>query len=294
MDHKDKLLLTRMRIQQWYEYWNGNVYVAFSGGKDSTVLAHIVHKMYPDVPLVFNNTGLEFPEIKEFVKTFGDKVTWLKPKLSYQKVVAKYGFALVSKETSQKIHEIRHTKSDKLRDIRINGYPNTGYGKVANKWLFLKDAPFEISHRCCDALKKEPARRYERETGRKVMTGEMSGESNLRATTKTTLHSCNAYDRKRPKSTPLNKWSESDIDQYVKENNVPLSKIYDMGYERTGCAWCAFGLFHPSVLRAGKSKFKLMKRTHPKIYAYSLDKLGLREPIEYICKELGIDSSDVI
>jgi len=294
MTYNDKLLITRMRIQQWYNHWNGQVYVAFSGGKDSTVLAHIVNEMYPDVPLVFNNTGLEFPEIKEFVKTFGDKVIWLKPKLSYQKVVKRYGFALVSKETSQKIYELRHTKSDKLRNIRINGYPNTGHGKVAKKWLFLKDAPFEISHKCCDALKKEPARRYERETGRVVITGEMSSESNLRATAKTTLHSCNAYDRKRPKSTPLKRWTKADIDRYVREHDVPLSKIYDMGYEQTGCAWCAFGLFHPSALKARKSKFKLMKYTHPKIYKYALDKLGLREPIEYICKELGIKPSDVI
>lgn len=43
--------------------WPGAVYVSFSGGKDSTVLKHIVDSMYDDVPAVFVNTGLEYPEI---------------------------------------------------------------------------------------------------------------------------------------------------------------------------------------------------------------------------------------
>ena len=44
----------------------GQVYVSFSGGKDSTVLKHIVDSMYDDVPALFVNTGLEFPEIQKF------------------------------------------------------------------------------------------------------------------------------------------------------------------------------------------------------------------------------------
>jgi len=295
MDYEDKLLLTKMRIQQWYEHWDGNVYIAFSGGRDSTVLAHIALQMYPDIPLVFNNTGLEYPEIKSFVKSFGDKVVWLKPKMTYQAVVEKFGFAIVSKEVSQKVHEIKHTKSDHLRNIRINGYPNTGYGKLPTKWLFLADAPFDVSQRCCDVLKKEPAKRYEKETGRKVMTGEMTGESVLRKTADVRNNGeCNAYDAKRPKSRPLSKWVHSDILQYIEENDVAVSDIYSMGYDQTGCAWCAFGLFHPSNLKSGKSKFKLMKKTHPKIYRYAIYKMGLLKPILYICVKLGISIDKVI
>ena len=289
----EKLLLTKMRIQQWYEAFDGHVYIAFSGGRDSTVLAHIAHGMYPDIPLVFNNTGLEFPEIKSFVKSFGDKVTWLKPKLNYQETVKKHGFALVSKETAQKVGEAKNTKSEKLRDIRINGYPNTGYGKIADKWQFLIDAPFDISSKCCDVLKKRPAYAYEKLTGRKAMTGEMAGESSLRKTT-ASARQCNMYDSKRPKSKPLTKWTYENILEYVELFDVEISKIYEMGYTQTGCAWCAFGMFHPSVLKNGNSKFKLMKETHPAIYNYSLDKMGLREPIEYICDKLDIDIDKVI
>ena len=36
-----KIVKTQLRIREWYEHWAGNVYVSFSGGKDSTVLLHI-------------------------------------------------------------------------------------------------------------------------------------------------------------------------------------------------------------------------------------------------------------
>ena len=63
-----KVEKTKQRIREWYEYYNGEVYVSFSGGKDSTVLLHLVRSIYPDVEAVFSDTGLEYPEIKEFVK----------------------------------------------------------------------------------------------------------------------------------------------------------------------------------------------------------------------------------
>ena len=88
-----KIAMTLRRIREWYEYWDGNVYVSFSGGKDSTVLLHLVRQYYPDVPAVFSDTGLEFPEIREFVKTVPN-VTWLRPALTFKKVIEKHGYVI--------------------------------------------------------------------------------------------------------------------------------------------------------------------------------------------------------
>ena len=100
--------MTQNRIRGWYEHWNGDVYVSFSGGKDSTVLVDIVEKMgYKDVPLVFVDTGLEYPEIREFVKGYGDRVTWLKPKLTFKQVIEKYGYPFISKEVSESVQGAR-------------------------------------------------------------------------------------------------------------------------------------------------------------------------------------------
>lgn len=100
---KHKITMTKQRIRGWYEHWDGNVYVSFSGGKDSTVLLDIVRQMYPDVPAVFVDTGLEYPEIREFVKTF-DNVTWLKPKMNFRQVIEKYGYPMFSKEVSETVY----------------------------------------------------------------------------------------------------------------------------------------------------------------------------------------------
>lgn len=58
-----KIQITQNRIQEWYMHYDGGVYVSFSGGKDSTVLAHLTRQLFPDVPLVFSNTGLEFTSV---------------------------------------------------------------------------------------------------------------------------------------------------------------------------------------------------------------------------------------
>lgn len=101
-----KIQITQARIIEWYKHWNGNVYVSFSGGKDSTVLLHIVRSMFPDVPAVFSNTGLEYPEIQKFVKSF-DNVTTIYPKMKFIDVIGTYGYPLIGKEVSEAIYYAR-------------------------------------------------------------------------------------------------------------------------------------------------------------------------------------------
>lgn len=98
-----KIQVTQTRIIEWYQRNNGKVYVSFSGGKDSTVLLDLVRRIYPDVPAVFIDTGLEYPELREFVKTIPN-VTWLKPKMNFRKVIEKYGYPVISKEVSKRVH----------------------------------------------------------------------------------------------------------------------------------------------------------------------------------------------
>ncbi len=45
---------------------------SFSGGKDSTVTANIVKKAIGDIPIVFSDTGIEYPETVEYVKKYGN------------------------------------------------------------------------------------------------------------------------------------------------------------------------------------------------------------------------------
>lgn len=192
-----KVRMTKQRIEQWYNHWDGQVYVSFSGGKDSTVLLHIARSLYPDIEAVFVDTGLEYPEIREFVKTI-ENVTWLKPKMNFKSVIIEKGYPIISKEQSQYIREYRDTESDKLKDIRWNGN-KWGMGKISEKWKPMVESPYKISNKCCDIMKKNPAKSFERETGKKPIVGSMACESRNR-TTAWQRNGCNAFESKRPLS----------------------------------------------------------------------------------------------
>lgn len=97
-----KIQITTARIIEWYQHYDGKVYVAFSGGKDSTVLLDIVRRIYPDVPAVFSDTGLEFPEVREFVKSC-ENVTIVRPEMNFRKVIEVYGYPVVSKRVADTV-----------------------------------------------------------------------------------------------------------------------------------------------------------------------------------------------
>ena len=101
-----KVSITIARITEWYTHWDGKVYVSLSGGKDSTVLLHIARSLFPDIPAVFSNTGLEYLEIQKFVRGFAN-LTVITPKMRFDEVISTYGYPLISKEVAEAIYYAR-------------------------------------------------------------------------------------------------------------------------------------------------------------------------------------------
>ena len=287
-----KILKTQQRIREWYEAWDGQVYVSFSGGKDSTVLLKLVRELYPDVEAVFIDTGLEYPEIKDFVKTIGNVVT-VRPKMTFNKVIEHYGYPVVSKSLADCLEGAR--SGSKYRMGRLNGTNVMSNGKPSmynlKKWKFLLDAPFKVSGKCCDVMKKRPVKVYEKETGKKAFVGLMAEESMQREIGYRRV-GCNSFESVRPISQPIGFWTEQDILEYLIKFNEPYSGIYGeiiyssngltaTGESRTGCMWCMFGVH----MEKGENRFQRMAKTHPKQYDYCINKMGLGEVLDYI----GVD-----
>jgi len=275
-----KIHLSNQRIKEWYEAHNGNVYVAFSGGKDSTVLLHLVRSIYPEVPAVFVDTGLEYPEIKEFVKNTANVIT-VRPKMNFIDVIKNYGYPAVSKKVARQVRDLRHPtdKNQATRQLYLTGIKRDGTKtktlKLSNKWRKLIDAPFDISEQCCNVMKKEPIHRFERERGSKGFTGIMASDSSMRESSYL-QNGCNNF--KAGRSSPMGFWVEQDIWDYIKKFDLKYSKIYDMGAKRTGCMFCMFGVH----LEKEPNRFQNMKRTHPQLHNYCMNQLGCKKVLDYI------------
>ncbi|RXJ84582.1 phosphoadenylyl-sulfate reductase [Arcobacter sp. CECT 8985] len=54
------------------------------------------------------------------------------------------------------------------------------------------------------------------------------------------------------KVNPLINWSEKDVWDYIKSNNVPYNKLHDNGYPSIGCAPCTRAIKDGEDIRAGR------------------------------------------
>lgn len=296
-----KIKKSQQRICEWVEaFGRDGVYISFSGGKDSTVLLDIVRKMYPEVEAVYIDTGLEYPEVRQFVNTFED-VTIIRPKKNFRQVITEYGYPVVSKEVSQTIYEARQQVKNGVincyRMKKLNGVVTDKDGKLSPynipQWKFLLNAPFGISHICCNSMKKNPAKDFEKRTGKVGIIGTLAVESFLRQQ-KWEKYGCNAFYLKRPQSNPLSFWKNNDILTYIHDRNIAISSvygdivpvnidqiegqanIYDLtgdyrgcqfrttGCNGTGCMFCLFG----AHLEKDTGRLERIKVSHPKRYEY--------------------------
>jgi len=233
-----KVDLTRQRIREWVNHYGlDNTYISFSGGKDSTVLMDIARELYPGMKAMFVDTGLEYPQIRTFVKGYDD-VDIVRPRMNFRDVIVKYGYPIISKEVSEALHGARiyldtngrryAYRMEKLcgEAVDKNGQPSS-YN--LSKWRFLLDAPFLISHMCCVVMKKTPAHRYYRETGRVGITGQQANESRLRRE-QWMRHGCNGFDLKIPVSNPMSFWTSEDVLAYISYRKLDIASPYGRLY----------------------------------------------------------------
>lgn len=219
-----KIQVTQTRLIEWKMRFKGQIYISFSGGKDSTVLADLAARIYAaeqkmnpnesgPLTLVFVNTGMEYPEIQRFTKEFAEwlRVTYEIPvnletrtlEMSFPEVLSKYGYPVIGKEVAKVIYYAKRRNGWALK--RLDGLDKHGkpskFKERYKKYKFMIDAPFDTSQLCCDVMKKGPAKAYEKETGRKPVVATMTEESEQRQDS-WLKYGCNSFDGERPMSKP--------------------------------------------------------------------------------------------
>ena len=280
-----KIVHAERRIREWHDHYNGNVYVSFSGGKASTVLLHLVHSLYPDVEAVFVDTHNEYPEVRQFALSV-QPLTVLYPKRDFRQIIAAYGYPVVSKQVSRVVRYAQQGKPWALNWLD-NKFASGEERKTTRmrKWQCLLDAPFKVSDICCFITKHQPIHAYEVQSGKKPYLGLQAAESRQRMES-WKKYGCNSYDTVSASSNPISIWTDADIWEYIKQNDMKYCRLYDMGYERTGCCYCMFGVH----LESTPNRFQIMQRTHPKLYEYCMrpvdqNGLGIAAVLDYIGAE---------
>jgi 3'-phosphoadenosine 5'-phosphosulfate sulfotransferase (PAPS reductase)/FAD synthetase len=357
-DYGSKVNITISKILEALRYTDFNMFVTFSGGKDSEVLLDLVASVWSmtkdihndkKLTVIFANTSNEFFGMESFVKRYclfiekkhgisidlriakGDEI--------YRDVVLSVGYPVVSKSVARKISDVRrdikkynldfnkiqkHILFDKNRPksdfiesaeyCRSCGFKDgavlylTGVKsdnsfaisyRIPKQWFPLIQAPFDISDKCCERLKKAPMRAIENEISGSPFIGEMASDSQGRQDgyLKT---GCNAfYDNKKAKSKPMGFWLEQDVLRYINENELPFAPVYGelraetncvgeciykfTREQRTGCKLCMFGI------KFDKDRFKRLNEYEPATMSYAMKPvseggLGYSEVIGYMNK----------
>lgn len=277
-----KIWKTQQRLREWVNYYGvDGVYVSFSGGKDSTVLLHIARQLFPKIEAVFINTGLEYPEIQKFVKTF-DNVKILRPQMRFDEVIKTYGYPVINKEVSECVSQGRIALVNGKCVYRLQKLMGTAVDKQGRKSLYnqkkykpLLYTDFGISHMCCNVMKKKPAHEYGKSAHKVPITAQMAEESRLRKQ-QWLKNGCNGFNMKTPISNPMSFWTEQDVLQYIYENRIEIAPVYGevvfengkyftTGCKRTGCIFCMFGAHCRD-----DDRFLRLKETHPRHYRYCM------------------------
>jgi 3'-phosphoadenosine 5'-phosphosulfate sulfotransferase (PAPS reductase)/FAD synthetase len=276
LDLDAKIAWSRRRIERALDRLETPC-LAFSAGKDSTVLLHLLRQYRPGIITIYGNTRIEFPECVRFARWLEDE--WqlnfyeARPEVTFWWVVREYGWPLMGKTFG--VGGVAHKSSREKFFAELEER-----GELEGQYAIQAEVP--ISSACCTFLKERPSKHLQKDLGVDgVFLGILAGESRQRMFN--FLRYGEWYypkSQKVWKSHPLAIWTDEDIWEYIDRYDVPYASLYDMGYhdeetgewishKRNGCMFCGMDIKFPN------NHLAIMRRTHPKIWDFVMRRKGL-------------------
>jgi len=235
-------------INEQYDLEN-NGYIAFSGGKDSTVLHYLIDEALPNnkIPRVHVQTGIDFKLITEFVHTLqarDGRIQIIKPTQNVRKVLEEHGYPFKSKVHSMCVEYYQTDKTKNMWKGYTGQRPEFWHSRMCPQVLmyqFSDNFHLKISDKCCFYMKEEPMQRWEKENNRKIaLTGIMREEGGRRMKSGCTVFKGKNLRRFQPMAVVSKDWEE----WYISERRISLCSLYypPFNFERTGCKGCPFNV----------------------------------------------------
>lgn len=245
---QDRLQKIRQIVNK---YGEENFYIAFSGGKDSTVLHYLVDMALPGntIPRVHANTGIELNMIRDFVLNMAkedNRIEIIKPSVPIKTMLERDGYPFKSKKHSLIVDIYQRHGMNCITVPRYLG-SREGYGvrfrcpKIL-EYQFAPDFNMKISDKCCKRMKEEPLDNWAKSNHKTCrILGIMPSEGGRRLTTKCLAFKNNGKTLSfHPLSVVTKDWEDWFIDAY----DIKICDIYKPPYnfDRTGCKGCPFNI----------------------------------------------------
>ena len=226
-----------------------NGYIAFSGGKDSTVLHYLIDEALPgnSIPRVYVSTGIDYKLISDFVQNLQKKdsrIVIIRPINSVRKVLEEHGYPFKSKIHSMCVEYFQTDRTKNMWKGYTGQRPEYWHSRTCPKKLmyqFTDDFKLKISDKCCFYMKEEPMQRWQKENNRTVaITGIMREEGGRRMSSSCAVFKGKKLSRFQPLVPVTKEWEE----WYIGKSDITLCPLYyaPFNFERTGCKGCPFNV----------------------------------------------------
>ena len=181
--------------------------ISSSFGKDSVVLIHLVHRIDDSVPIVYNDTGVQFPETKEYLETMRKKwdldIDIVEPEKTFFEIVEEHDWPKTSR--ASKSGDTRQPKCCKIlkedpmvdyiddNDIDLDFTGLCAYEGRQRRWAYIRTGKATYEHKTWGVMK----------------------------------------------SIPMIWWELDDVWQYIEKHDIPKNPVYEKyDLDRTGCIVC--------------------------------------------------------
>lgn len=208
MDEKINIAIDRIRFSYDLALKRGKklLYVAFSGGKDSQVIAELCRLSGVNYTLNYNMTGIDHPELIYFMRENYPQLKWHPYEKSMWKLIV------------------------------MKGFPPTRLVRYCCEYLKERGGENEF---CVTGVRWEESRNrsinrnaFETSNGNKKSSILFNDNSKQRKD----FEQCKL--KSKTVINPIIDWTEQDVWTFIKRQNLTYCKLYDEGYRRLGCVGC--------------------------------------------------------